>query len=913
MASLRTIGVRLRMETGQYKRDAADAAAATTGLKKSIGETATKGKADLDNLAMGMGIVGTALIGVAGAAVVTAAKFDKQMSEVGAVANATAGEMDLLRQAAIDAGKATVFSAGEAAKAEAELAKAGISTADILSGALTGALNLASAGQLDLADAAVIAASAMNTFNLHGKDVSHIADVLAAAANKSAADVHDLGLGLQQVGLVANQVGFSLEETVGVLAAFADRGLRGSDGATSLKTALQRLAAPTDKASETLAELGVSMYDTSGQMVGAADIAGQLQQALIDLTPAQRNATLQTIFGSDAIRAANVLYSEGRAGIQDYIDSVNDQGAASDLAAKKLDNLAGDVEQLSGSLETLAIGGGSGAGGGLRPLVQAATGLVNSLSALPGPVQTSLVALTGLSGGALLAAAGALKLKKILGDVTDNLTATGTLGAKAATGLGRVAAFAGRATLALTALQVASAAFGDGPLNVQLESMSDGLAEFAKTGKASGEAARVLGDNLSNLSFDVGSLDSGFWADLGNGVSGTVEGLTGLGNVMDESLTHARERLDAIDQGLANLVNTGRPALAAEAFNRLADAAARNGVSIDELKAGLPGYAAAMEQAAKKTDEAGKASESASGKTKVLAETMDEASASADGLINKWNEMHGAVLSADEALLAAKNAVDDVAEAFKANEGKIKGNSEAALENRIAMGKAAAAAADAAQRYFDLTGDLDGAKKIMDEQKASAEKAAIANGGNAKQVHNLSDELFRMPKIVAVGVKLSGVSAALNSYYSMRGIISQTITVPIRTVQTGPIASARLHGGITEHAADGLLRGAQTFAPAAPARYAFAEPQTGGEAFVPKRGNYGRSMSILSAAAGWYNADVVPRGGWYGGGGGASGGPVQVVLPPGGTPFERALVEVLRGLSWTVGGGSAQKSIGRAR
>lgn len=912
--SLRTIGVRLRMETGQYKRDATEAAGATDTLGKKIKDTGTKSKADLDKLANGMALVGAAFIGVAGVAIASAAKFDKQMSEVGAVADATADQMGDLRKAAIDAGQATVFSAAEAAKAEAELAKAGISTADILGGALTGALDLAAAGQLDLAEAATISAGAMNTFGLAGADVGHIADVLAAAANKSAADVHDLGLGLQQVGLVANQVGFSLEETVGLLAAFADRGLRGSDGATSLKTALQRLAAPTDKAADLMKELGISMYDSSGQMVGAADIAGQLQTALKDLTPAQRNAALQTMFGSDAIRAANVLYTEGSAGIQDYINAVNDQGAASDMAAKKLDNLAGDLEQLKGSLETLAIGAGSGAGSGLRPLVQMTTNLVNALGGIPAPVQTSVIALTGLAGAALLAGSGWLKLKAVISPALESLAATGPIGTRAVGALGKVGAAVGRVAIALTALQVASAAFGDKPLNTRVEALSDSLAKYASTGEKSGEATRLLGEDFKHLSYDLQSLDSGFWADFGNGFAGTVEGLTGLGSVMDESLQHAKERIDAIDAGLANLVSTGRPALAAEAFKRLADEAARNGITIDELKAGLPQYAAAMDNAAKKTDEAAAATSGAADKAKVLEETLDETTAAATGLTEAWERLHGATVSADEALLGAKKAVDDLAASFAANEGKIKGNSEAALENRIAMAKAASTAALAAQEYFNLTGDLEGARKIMDDQRAAADKAAIANGGNAKQVHNLSGELFKMPKLVTTKVQLTGVSAALNSYYSMRGIISSTITVPIRTVQTGPIASARRWGGITEHAADGLLRGAATYAPAAPARYAFAEPQTGGEAFVPKRGNYGRSMSILAAAAGWYGADVVPRGGWYGGSGGTwPPDQVQVILPAGATPFERALVEVLRGLSWQIGGGSAQKSYGRGR
>ena len=75
---------------------------------------------------------------------------------------------------------------------------------------------------------------------------------------------------LEPLGLIAAQVGFSLEETVGLLAALGDRGLRGSDGATSLKTALLRLAAPLPEAAKLLGDLGISLYDANGQMVDAA-------------------------------------------------------------------------------------------------------------------------------------------------------------------------------------------------------------------------------------------------------------------------------------------------------------------------------------------------------------------------------------------------------------------------------------------------------------------------------------------------------------------------------------------------------------------------------------------------------------------------------------------------------------------
>src|SRR5690606_31556125 len=107
------------------------------------------------------------------------AEFDQQMSYVQAATHETAGNMDLLRQAALDAGASTVFSATEAAQAVEELSKAGISTADILAGGLTGSMDLAAAGGLGVARAAEISATALQQFGLEGSQASHVADVLA--------------------------------------------------------------------------------------------------------------------------------------------------------------------------------------------------------------------------------------------------------------------------------------------------------------------------------------------------------------------------------------------------------------------------------------------------------------------------------------------------------------------------------------------------------------------------------------------------------------------------------------------------------------------------------------------------------------------------------------------------------------
>jgi TP901 family phage tail tape measure protein len=338
------------------------------GLTKSVGF-----------LPVGLGLAGgaAAAVGVAfGKTVSIFANFDQAMSAVAASTGATGAELDSLRDAAVEMGAETKFGATEAARGIEALAKAGVSTADIIGGGLKGALDLAAAGEIEVGAAADVAADAMVQFGLSGRDVPHIADLLAAAAGKAQGNVDDMSQALKQSGLVASQMGLSVEETTGTLAAFASNALTGSDAGTAFRTMLLRLANPTGKSAELMAELGIAAYDSQGAFVGIEALAGQLQTRLGALTQEQRNAALATIFGSDAIRAANVLYSEGASGIGRWTDEVNDQGFAAEQAAKRTDNLKGDVEKLGGALESLAIDQGGGANDMLRELTQTLTDLI---------------------------------------------------------------------------------------------------------------------------------------------------------------------------------------------------------------------------------------------------------------------------------------------------------------------------------------------------------------------------------------------------------------------------------------------------------------------------------------------------------------------------------------------------------
>lgn len=329
------------------------------------------------------GVIGAGLVaGLAGftaAAINTRAQFSKSMNTVQAVTNVSEGAMARLEKQAIDLGKSTVFSANEAADAMLELAKAGIKPADIEAGALKGTLKLAAAAGTDMATAATIAGNALNTFGLKGRDMNKVANALAGGANASTASVESLGDALSQVGPGAVNAGLDINETVGALAAFDSAGIKGSDAGTSLKTMLANLAPQTDKARGAMKKLGIDFTNADGSFKSLTDVAGILQEKLGGLSEEQKVTALNTLFGSDASRAASVLMKEGADGIGKYIKATKDQRAADRAAEAGMKGLAGAIERLKGSWETFLLQFGTGLEKGAIVGLNIVAGLISGL------------------------------------------------------------------------------------------------------------------------------------------------------------------------------------------------------------------------------------------------------------------------------------------------------------------------------------------------------------------------------------------------------------------------------------------------------------------------------------------------------------------------------------------------------
>lgn len=342
-------------------------------------------------------------------AVKTAADYEQSLNVFQSVSGATVEQMKLVGAQARALGQDAALpgiSARDAAAAMVELSKAGISVNDTLK-ASKGVLALAKAGNIETAEAASIAANALNAFSLKGEEATRVADLLAAGANASSADVRDMAYSLQMSAAQAASVKVPVEDLTTAIAEMANNGIVGSDAGTSLKTMFMNLIPTTDKAKESMKKLNLDFYDAEGRFVGMRNLVEQLQKGTAGLTDEQKALHIEQIFGADSSRAVNILMKEGVQGYDKLRTSVTKAGAATELARAQNAGFKGALDNLQSSLETVSIDVGSRLLPKLTSLIQTVgPRLTSSFStAANGTVDfmENLSRLTGLLPGAAAA------------------------------------------------------------------------------------------------------------------------------------------------------------------------------------------------------------------------------------------------------------------------------------------------------------------------------------------------------------------------------------------------------------------------------------------------------------------------------------------------------------------------------
>ena len=270
-------------------------------------------------------------------AVDTYKNFEQSMANTAGIAGATGADFEKLSNAAKSAGKATSFTASEAADALGYMALAGWDV-NKSTAALTPVLKLAEATQGDLATTSDLVTDSMSAMGVGIEDLQPYLDTVVKTNNKantSAAELMEAYIG---VGGAAKAAGLDYKATATALGIMANNGLKGAQAGTALNSILVRMTSK-DTALNAYKKLGVSIYDTAGNTRDFGDILKDTNKAMANMTEEEKNSYMAAIAGSNYYS----VYKNLLEGVTDSVDG----------GASAWDNLAAEIENSDGALDTM--------------------------------------------------------------------------------------------------------------------------------------------------------------------------------------------------------------------------------------------------------------------------------------------------------------------------------------------------------------------------------------------------------------------------------------------------------------------------------------------------------------------------------------------------------------------------------
>lgn len=313
--------------------------------------------------------MGTAATAPLAASVAVFASFDDAMLTVKSVSQATAAELETLRNKAKELGATTSFTAIQVASLMTELGRAGFKPDQIVE--MTGAImDMARATGTDATVASGIMAATIRQFGLEATDATRVADGFTAAANKTFNSVESLGEAFQYAGPVAADANMSLEETLAILGTLGNVGIQGSEAGTALRRLLTLSASEAEKFSKVF---GVATTDAAGNTRPLVDVLGDVAEATKKLPTGERMAKFNEVFGLLGITSASAIGKsvvDTRALYKELLD-VN--GIASKTAKEMDSGIGGAFRILRSSVEGIAIAIGEALSGSLKAMSDSAS------------------------------------------------------------------------------------------------------------------------------------------------------------------------------------------------------------------------------------------------------------------------------------------------------------------------------------------------------------------------------------------------------------------------------------------------------------------------------------------------------------------------------------------------------------
>lgn len=323
--------------------------------------------------------VGAGMVAFGKSSVDTGMQFDGSMSQVAATLGKTTDEIGDLRDFAMEMGATTAFSAVQAADALNYMALAGYDSAKSME-MLPTVLDLAAAGNMDLARASDMVTDAESALGLQAGEAATMVDQMAKTASKSNTSVEQLGDAILTIGGTAQFMAGGTDRLNTVLGILADNGIKGSEAGIHLRNMLLKLSAPTEEGTKMIKDMGLEIFDASGNMRDMQDIMLDLNEAMADMTDEEKVGVISELFNARDIAAVNALLGTTEERWNELGEAISGaDGAAKAMAETQLDNLTGDVTLFKSAMEGAKITLSNRLTPALRTFVQRGTQEIGKL------------------------------------------------------------------------------------------------------------------------------------------------------------------------------------------------------------------------------------------------------------------------------------------------------------------------------------------------------------------------------------------------------------------------------------------------------------------------------------------------------------------------------------------------------
>ena len=742
---------------------------------------------------------------------------------------------DGLRSLAVETGFAHEEVAG-VAEAAGQL---GISTGGIESFTRT-MLDMGVSTNLSSEEAATGLARLRNIMGTTEGEIRNTGSAMVELGNNFATTEGEiLAMSLRIAG-AGRQAGLTTSDVLGLSAAMSSVGIEAEAGGTAMSLTMKRIEKSVSDGDDTLALFAETAGMTAEQFATqwGEDAPGALTAFVAGLGKAEEsgasaNAVLREL-GITGIREADALLrlSGNAEGLADALatsaDGFEENAALAAEAGKFYDTTGQQAKQSWAAIKDAAIDAGDSMLPVVEGIAKGVAGLAGAFQELPGPVKAAvgpMLGITAILGGGTWFAAKAISGVVDMRQALSDLNATSP---RAAGALGRVGRAATIAGIAFAGAAIAESIRAMGDEIPTVEEMTKELIALskAKVGSDLAEDFSKLGDAFDYLA------NRKWYVELNDSLADFV----GFGWDNPEAV----KQFEQLDASLASLAGSGNADVAAAALDNFAKSQKLSAEETEALMGLLPGYRNAL--AGIENDAA-----LAEGGTDALGSAMDgmgnDASAAADEvqeLTDAMKEQRAEAIRAADAEVNYHASLDDARAALKANGRTLDLTTEKGRENRSAL-------INLAGSWNDLSDEQKNAQGASRSARAEFVRIATQMGMTKKEARQYADQLMEIPPKRTTDISLEGIPEArrlagiLNNEldHAARDRLSRVVVSYIHNPKNAPKGTApnstyNADGGVVDFYAEGGFseNHVAQIAPAGSWRV-WAEPETGGEAYIP--------------------------------------------------------------------------------